>query len=101
MKKGKSDVSDGYTTDAFLNDPDELSDHLAAVYRSWLIHGTVTTHLLACAFMPLSKGSLKDPADNNSYRAIAGSSIILKLFDKVVLLLWGELLTSKDQYYSL
>ena len=38
------------------------------------------------------KGPLKDPADPGSYRAIAGSSIILKLFDKVVLLLWGHLL---------
>ena len=38
------------------------------------------------------KSALNDPADPGSYRAIAGSSIILKLFDKVVLLLWGHLL---------
>ena len=100
MKKGKSDVSDGYATDAILNAPDELFDHLADVYRSWLIHGTVTTHLLACAFLPLLKSSLKDPADTNSYRAIAGSSIILKLFDKVVLLVWGDLLTSDSLQFG-
>ena len=40
--------------------------------------------------MPLLKNSLKNPDDPNSYRAIAGSSIILKLFDKVLLLLWGQ-----------
>ena len=56
------------------------------------MHGTVTPSLLACAFLPLLKGALKDPADPGSYRAIAGSSIILKLFDKVVLLLWGHFL---------
>lgn len=56
------------------------------------MHGSVTPTLLACAFLPLLKNALKNPADPNSYRAIAGSSIILKLFDKVVLLLWGHLL---------
>ena len=57
-----------------------------------MLDGTVTTSLLACGFLPLLKSPLKNPADPNSYRAIAGSSIILKLFDKVVLLLWGHLL---------
>ena len=61
-------------------------------YCSWLIHGTVTFSLLACAFFPLIKSSLKDPADAGSYRAIAGSSLILKLFEKVMLLVWGHLL---------
>ena len=55
-------------------------------------HGTVTLSLLACAFLPLLKSSLKDPADTGSYRAIAGSSLILKLFEKVILLVWGHLL---------
>ena len=35
---------------------------------------------------------MKDPADTGSYRAIAGSSLILKLFEKVLLLVWGSLL---------
>ena len=38
------------------------------------------------------KGSLKDPADTGSNRAIAGSSLILKLYEKVLLLVWGSLL---------
>ena len=37
---------------------------------------------------------MKDPADVKSYRAIAGSSLILKLFEIVVLKLWGNLLSS-------
>ena len=100
MKKGKADVSQSFTTDAILNAPDILFEHLAAIYRSWLIHGTVTGHLLACAFLPLLKSSLKDPADTNSYRAIAGSSIILKLFDKVVLVVWGQFLSSDSLQFG-
>ena len=37
---------------------------------------------------------MKDPAKTDSYRAIAGSSLILKLMDNVFLLLWGDLLHS-------
>ena len=92
MKKGKRDISEGYSSDAIFNGPDILFEQLATVFRSWSVHGTVTTSLLACGFLPLLKSPLKNPADPNSYRAIAGSSIILKLFDKVVLLLWGHLL---------
>ena len=94
MKAGKSDVSEGFTSDAILNAADLMYDQLASVYRSWLVHGTVTTSLLACAFLPLLKNALKDPSDTGNYRAIAGSSLLLKLFDKVALLLWGNLLSS-------
>ena len=100
MKPGKGDVSEGYTSDAILSAPDILFDKLAQVYRSWLIHGTVTTSLLACAFLPLLKNSLKNPADTNSYRAIAGSSLLLKLFDQVILLLWGHLLASDELQFG-
>ena len=100
MKSGKSDVSSGFTSDAIINAPDLFFQHLASVYRSWLIHASVTPVLLACAFMPLLKNALKDPGDTGSYRAIAGSSILLKLFDKVVLLLWGHLLASDSLQFG-
>ena len=92
LKPQKSDITGGFTSDGLINSPDILYDYLAAIFRSWLIHGRVTDSLLACAFLPLLKSSLKDPADTGSYRAIAGSSLILKLFEKVILLIWGHLL---------
>ena len=69
-----------------------MYDQLASVYKSWLVYGTVTSSLLACAFLPLLKNALKDPSDTGNYGAIAGSSLLLKLFNKVVLL-WGHLLS--------
>ena len=56
--------------------------------------------MLACAFLPLLKNSLKNLADLKSYRAIAGSSLILKLFDQVILLLWGNLLQSDSLQFG-
>ena len=61
MKPKKGDVSESYTSDAILTAPDILFDLLAFIFRSWLIHGTVTLSLLACAFLPLLKNSLKFP----------------------------------------
>ena len=92
--QNKGDVSTSYTSDAILHAPDILFAMLARVYRSWIIHGTVSLNLLSCAFLPLLKNNLKNPAEVNSYRAIAGSSLLLKLFDQVILLLWGHIMTS-------
>ena len=90
MKPDKSDVSSSFSSNAILNAPDSFFNLQAPVYRSWLVHGTVTLSLLACAFLPLFKGGLKDPSKTDSYRAIAGASLILQLFDYVVLQLWGD-----------
>ena len=100
MKPGKGDVSEGYNSDVIINGLDIFFENLAMVYRSWLIHGSVTLNLLACAFLPLLKNSLKNPADTNSYRAIAGSSLLLKLFDQVILLLWGHLPASDELQFG-
>ena len=43
IKPDKSDVTGAFTTDAITNAPDVLFEQLASVYRSWLIHGTVST----------------------------------------------------------
>ena len=100
MKPRKSDVSNCYTSDAMLNGPDILFEQLAAIFRSWLCHGKITPSFLACSFLPLLKSSLKDPANTGSYRAIAGSSLILKIFEKVIMLLWGHHLASDSLQFG-
>ena len=100
MKPRKSDVSCCYTTDALLNAPDVLFEQLAFIFRSWITHGKITPSMLACSFLPLLKSSLKDPCNTGSYRAIACSSLILKVFEKVILLLWGHLLASDSLQFG-
>ena len=60
----------------------------------------MTLSFLACAFLPLFKGGLKDPAKTDSYRAVAGASVILKIFDYVILIIWGDLLGSDSLYFG-
>ena len=99
MKKHKMDISQGYSSDALLQAPDALYSLLAVIYRDWLTHGTVTKTVLTCAFIPLIKGS-KDPGSSDSYRAIAGSSLILKLFERCILMVWGDRLHSDSLQFG-
>jgi hypothetical protein len=100
MKPGKTDVTEVYTSDVFLHAPDLLFDQLAAVFRSYLSYGTVSLQILSCAFLPLFKGGLKNPAIFDSYRAIAGASQLLKLFEYVILLVWGDGLQSDSMQFG-
>ena len=77
-----------------------MFEHLAVIFRSFLTHGEVTAQLLCCAFLPMYKGGHKSATNTDSYRAIAGSSQILKLFDNVILLLWGHLLSTDSLQFG-
>jgi hypothetical protein len=99
LKPHKMDVSQGFSSDALLHGPDLLFGLLALIFRSWLLHGTVTKSVLACALIPLVKAG-KDPALSGSYRAIAGSSLLLKLFERCVLLIWGDKLHSDSLQFG-
>ena len=100
MKPGKNDVTGVYSSDVFLHAPDTLFNHLAAVFRSFMYHGTVTLQILCCAFLPLFKGGLKNPEVFDSYRAIAGASQLLKLFEYVILTVWGDSLDSDTMQFG-
>jgi hypothetical protein len=99
MKSHKMDVSQGFSSDALLHAPDLLFSLLSLVFQQWLTHGTVTKSVLACAIIPLVKGS-KNPALSGNYRAIAGSSLLLKLFERCTLLIWGDRLHSDSLQYG-
>ena len=100
MRPGKTDVTDAYSSDAFLHAPDYLFHLLSSVFRSYLTHGTLTLQILSCAFLPLFKGGLKSPDKFDSYSAIAGASQFLKLFEYVVLILWGDLLSTDSMQFG-
>ena len=100
LKPGKSDVSEAYASDLFINAPDIIYQMLAKVFRSFLVHGTVPLSIVSCAFLPLFKGGHKKPDKFSSYRAIAGSSQLLKLWEYVILEVWGEMLTTDSLQFG-
>ena len=93
MKSGRLDVSQAFTSDVFQQGPDLLYEHLSIVFKSFLVHGTVPLAILVCAFMPLLKAR-KNPVKFDSWRAVAGASQLLKIFEYSILEIWGDCLQS-------
>lgn len=57
--------------------------------QGFLVHEHVTLVLLLATLVPIIKNKLGSISSSKNYRSIAISSIILKLFDWVFLLLFG------------
>ena len=69
------------------------------MFRAFLIHGSVPKFLLACTLVPLVKDTFGDIAASDNYRAIAIGSLIMKLFNWVILLLEADKMsTDKLQF---
>ena len=52
LRAGKGDVIGSYTSNAIKNCPDIFFDLTAAVFRSWLTHGTITLSMLSLLHLP-------------------------------------------------
>ena len=94
------DVTGSYSSDIFKHAPEVLHEQLASVFRSFLVHGTITLSVLACSFMPLLKSARKNPTKLDSYRAVAGASQLLKMFEYLILDLWGDCLSSDTMQFG-
>ena len=88
------------TTDCFIQAPPELSDHLCHFFKACIIHGYIPESLLFCSIIMLVKNNRKALDDSNNYRGIAISSLLLKVFDWIVLSLFPEELTCDDNQFG-
>ena len=90
LNNNKSDPTYSFSSDCIKNSPDSLYEHLSHVLKSFLIHGHVTIFLLLATLVPLIKDKLGSISSSKNYRSIAMSSLILKLLDWIILLLFGD-----------
>ena len=79
LQPGKTEVSGQFKSDCFLNAPDNVFTALSVLFQAFFIHEDITFDVLCCAFMPLLKGALKNNTQSGNYRAIAISSLVLKI----------------------
>ena len=100
LKNDKSDESGDFTSDCLKAAPDEFHEILSGLFRSFLTHGYISLKLLTCALSPIVKDCNGNIADSKNYRAIAFSSLILKILDICILLLIGHLLSNDDLQFG-
>ena len=90
LNNNKSDPIYSFTSDCLKNGPDCLFKHLSIALQSFLVHGHVTLFLLLATLVPIIKDKLGSISSSKNYRSIAMSSLVLKLLDWVILLLFGD-----------
>ena len=100
LKKNKTDPLLSSTSDCLSNSPPVVFGYLAIVFRSWLTHGHVTQLLLLSTLVPIIKDKLGSLCSSDNYRSIAISSLILKIFDWVLIILYGDKLFFDDLQFG-
>ena len=65
-----------------------------------IAHGYVPKGFLMSTIAPIPKSGKKLANDINNYRGIALSSVLLKVFDKIVIILHSNVLSTSDVQYE-
>ena len=100
LKPGKTDPVLNVTSDFLVHAPDIVFQLLALCLKSYLIHAHVSDFLLISMLIPIIKNKLGDITSSNNYRSIAISSLIMKLFDIVIITLFKENLFFDDLQFG-
>ena len=100
LSNGKTDPVYSYSSDCFIHGPEKLFELLATVFRSFLIHGHFTIFLLLATLIPIIKDKLGSINSSRNYRSIAISSLTLKIFDWLLLDLFGASLGLDELQYA-
>ena len=100
IKSNKKDPVFTFNSDCLKHAPSSFYHHLARIIRIFLIHGHVSSTLLTATIMPLIKDKLGDAECSDNYRSIALSSVILKVFDWVIITLFGDKLCLDELQFS-
>ena len=100
LKDGKSDPTHLFSSDCVKNAPDLFFQLLSIVIKSFLIHGHITVYLLLATLVPIIKNKLTSASTSKNYRSIAISSLILKILDWIILILFGHNLGLDDLQFA-
>ena len=100
LNDSKSDPQLNFSSDCIKHGTKELFEKLSIVIKCFLIHGHVTYFLLLATLVPLIKDKLGSLNSSKNYRTIAISSLILKLLDWIILILFGSKLGIDDLQFA-
>ena len=86
LKRGKSDGSEGLSSDHFIHGNRTLYVLLSILFTLFLRHGFSHNSMILSTMIPIPKDRKKSLCSASNYRAIALSSIFSKILDWIILL---------------
>ena len=99
LSSHKNDENYVWQSDALKQGVDLVAEPLSDLFKAFLTHGCVPKLFLQCALTPIVKDANKSKTTSNNYRLIGISSLVLKLFDQLLLRIFpSELLPSSLQF---
>ena len=84
LKAGKNDVEYDWRSEALKFANDVISYNVSELFKMYIGHGHMTEAFLKSALVPIIKDPNGMRSSSDNYRAIAISSIIVKLMDYVI-----------------
>ena len=100
MKDGKSSDDDGLSAEHFKNGPLILFIKLASLFNSMLAHGFVPQQFRFGTITPIIKDRFGNSSDVNNYRGITISPIISKIFERILRMLFSDILSSSSYQFG-
>ena len=83
-----------------MNAPSILYELLSSILKSYIIHAHISEFLLLSNLIPIVKDKLSKITNSNNYRSIAISSLVMKIFDWVIILAYNKHLQLDDLQFS-
>ena len=99
-KRNKKDSKSVFYTDHFINSNLQLRVFLSMLFSSLIVHGFTPNDFNEATIFPLIKNKRKSVSDSTNYRAIALSSPLAKLFDKIILHKYSDVFTTSDMQFG-
>lgn len=100
LKSSKYDPYHNFNSDCLLNAPNSLFIHLAKVFKMYLIHNYIPQSILFTIICPIVKNENGNINSSENYRSVAIGSLILKIFDWIVITLFSGYLELDDLQFA-
>ena len=97
---GKNDSYYEWRSNALKHAVDLLAEPLCDLLKSMIIHNHIPHVFLLCSLIPILKDNRGSRMSSSNYRLIAISSLLLKIFDHVILTLCGDNLVPSEHQFG-
>ncbi len=83
----------------FINEPDSFYEYLCVLFSKYLFNGYMPAAMVLSCLIPIPKDN-NDIQNSDKYRGITISAIYTKLFEYIILSIYGHMLISADLQFA-